>query len=330
LPKHCRTAFTLIELLVVIAIIAILIGLLLPAVQRVREAAARTRCANNLKQIGLAIHNFESTNGYLPPSGSGYTAVSTAYFSGESFSVFARILPYIEQSNLYQLVDLNRSALNQPAVTGQRIAVFLCPSDPNDKPRPGSPPAYPCTYGANWGDWFAQNYRTGQFGNGAFPPVSYPSQRGLRLAEITDGTASTVGFAEVSAGGAYLVSPSAPASMPPPSSPSDLLALGGTFANGGAHTSWADSLAVQTGMTFAFPPNTAIPYLNAADGVTYDVDWTGGTQVYYAAFNARSYHSNGVNALFMDGSVRFITNAIPQATWRALGTRNGGEVVGDF
>ena len=128
-----RRAFTLIELLVVIAIIAVLIGLLLPAVQKVREAANRAKCANNLKQIGLACHNYENTFGCLPPNGSLSTAVSPIPFTGLPFSALARILPYIEQSALYSQADFKVSALNQPGVIGQRVATYVCPSDPNDK-----------------------------------------------------------------------------------------------------------------------------------------------------------------------------------------------------
>src|ERR1051326_1257077 len=113
-----RPAFTLIELLVVIAIIAVLIGLLLPAVQKVREAAARAKCQNNLHQIGLAMHNYASTYSRFPTNGI-YPAAKP---SPDSYSVHARILPFIEQANLYALVDLNASATSQPDVVKQRIA----------------------------------------------------------------------------------------------------------------------------------------------------------------------------------------------------------------
>jgi prepilin-type N-terminal cleavage/methylation domain-containing protein/prepilin-type processing-associated H-X9-DG protein len=326
-----RRGFTLIELLVVFAIIAVLIGVLLPAVQKVREAAARTSCANNLKQIGLAVHNIETTNGYLPPNGSWATGQSPPVSIGEPCSALAYVLPYIEQASLYQQLDLASSILSQPAVTGQRVAIFICPSDPNDKPRPGNPPRYPTMYAAAHGDWFTENYTTGQFGNGAFPGVSYPSRRGVRLIDITDGTSTTVGFAEVKAYSSYLARAANFSSPPaPPLTPSALLALGGTFKKETGYTSWAEASPILTGLTFVFPPNTIVPYINPTDGQTYDVDWNGGTTLSYNAQTARSYHANGVNALFMDGSVRFITNSIPQATWRALGTRNGGEVVGDF
>ena len=112
-----------------------------------------------------------------------------------------------------------------------------------------------------------------------------------------------------------------------------MLALGGSFHGPfsgaqAAHVSWAEGFGTNTGITFTFPPNARIPYLNSDDGRTYDVDWgVWDSMQNYTAATARSYHAGGVNTLFMDGSVRFITDSIPQATWRALGTRNGGEVV---
>jgi prepilin-type N-terminal cleavage/methylation domain-containing protein/prepilin-type processing-associated H-X9-DG protein len=329
-----RCAFTLIELLVVIAIIAILLGLLLPAVQKVREAAARSKCSNNMKQIGLACHNFEGTNGSLPPNGCYVPANSTATFSGDSYSVLSRILPYVEQAAVYQLVDLTASATSQPTVTAQRIPIYVCPSDLNDMPRPGTPPRYPATYGANEGDWLVWDPTTGTGGNGAFPLISYPNEKGLRLTDISDGTSTTVGFAEVKAFGSYLRG-TGTSPVTPPATAADVVALGGTLKMAVAHTGWTEGNTFQTGLTFVLPPNTYVPYPNAADGITYDVDWISGldgsstTVISRASVISRSYHSGGVNVLFMDGSVRFITNSIDQATWRALGTRNGGEPVGN-
>jgi prepilin-type processing-associated H-X9-DG protein len=109
-----------------------------------------------------------------------------------------------------------------------------------------------------------------------------------------------------------------------------VVALGGSFTGSIAHTSWAEGFAPYVGLTCVPSPNTVVQYVNPADGQPYDVAWVGGTIASYAALKARSYHANGVNALLMDGSVRFVNSSISQATWRALGTRSGGEVVCDF
>jgi len=260
----------------------------------------------------------------LPPGASGSSAARNF---GTPYSTLARILPFVEQDALYKQTDLLASAITQPNVIAQRVTIYICPSDPNDKVRAGTIPAFPSTYGASWGDWFGWDYTTGQGGNGAFPCVAYPKQKGVRLVEITDGASATVGFAEVKAFTSFLDRLSNVPGMAP-NTAQDVLALGGTFRTSGGHNSWATGFAVQTGLTFAFTPNTTVPFTDPVDGLQYDVDWINEVEgLNYGAITARSYHPGGVNTLFMDGSVKFITNSIDQATWRALGTRNGGEVV---
>lgn len=322
-----RHGFTLIELLVVIAIIAILIALLVPAVQKVRDAANRAHCLNNLKQIGLALHNFHDTTRSFPPAGQYPVGVT-----GSSWSLQALILPFIEQENLYKQINFSIAYSSQPAVTQMRNPIYICASDPKDRPRPdGAVTHYPLSYGANLGTWMVFNGATQQAGDGAFTVNGR-----TRMADMTDGTSNTLGFAEVKMYTPYLRdggNPSA-AGTPSPVSPAAIAGFGGTFKSDSGHTEWVDARAHQTGFTTVFTPNTVVPYVHG--GTTYDIDFTSrreGTTtngITYAAVTSRSYHSSIVNALLMDGSSRSVANGISLSSWRALGTRAGGEVVGDY
>ena len=334
-----RRAFTLVELLVVIAIIGVLIGLLLPAVQKVREAANRLKCQNNMKQIGLALHNYESSYRRFPSSGVYPQAATT----NDSWSVHAHILPYLEQGNLYQLVEFSLAANVQDAVTRQRIAPYVCPSEINDKLKTatsttgaGAINRWPTTYGANVGTWLVWDPNTGLGGDGAIPFSKQPDG-GNRVANFTDGMSNTIGFAEVKAYTWNRVSnTSLPANTPPPQTVADVLALGGTLnvSSGipSGHTSWTEAQTFHIGVTFVLAPNT--PTLLNVAGTNYDIDQltsregSSATRISFDVVTSRSYHPGVVNVLLMDGSVRTVSNSIKVAAWRAAATRSGGEVVG--
>ncbi|RLS35250.1 MAG: DUF1559 domain-containing protein [Planctomycetota bacterium] len=321
-----RLGFTLIELLVVIAIIAVLIALLLPAVQQAREAARRSQCKNNLKQIGLALHNYLETFTKFPPGGT--YASGTA---GSGWSVQSRILPYVDQANLQNLIDFSLNynvAPNQNTVTAKRIPLFLCPSETNDRAYPDSATThYPLNYAANYGSWLVWDPSTGKTGDGAFAPNSGFSDR-----NFTDGTSNTIGFSEVKAWQRYLrdVGTSTPTI---PASPLDVTSLGGTLKDSG-HNEWVDSRLNQTGFTSVFSPNTKVPHVDA--GVTYDVDWvnqregSSATVGTYGAMTSRSFHTGIVHSLLMDGAVRSISENIDLTTWRRLVSIADGNVVGEF
>jgi prepilin-type N-terminal cleavage/methylation domain-containing protein/prepilin-type processing-associated H-X9-DG protein len=345
----CRRAFTLIELLVVIAIIAVLIALLLPAVQSAREAARRVQCVNNLKQLGLGMHNYESSNGVLPPQ-----MVLTFNRSGgvswkSSWSASSRIIPYLELGTVYNAINYTNKTSdpsNATAVSTQ-LAVFLCPSEPNPQAFTTTNNAgVTTTYGvSNYGWCEGTWYTFGGSSSAATTPGAIGSNLGRRFASITDGLSNTLLGAEVKTctpayhdcGAVPPPGPTGPSSYPDlptvlasiaaaPTSGCKFVAAPSGLPGGG-HTRWSNGNSFYDGFTTALPPNMRSPAgpLGLDGDMSSEDENDGGPT--YAAVTSRSHHPGGVNALFADGSVRFVKNSVDWRTWRALGTVGCGEVI---
>jgi prepilin-type N-terminal cleavage/methylation domain-containing protein len=331
--ESLRKAFTLVELLVVISIIAILVAMLLPAINAARAAARRLGCSNNLRQIGIALQNYESAHRSYPSSWQ--PTVPTESSEVDGWSAQAQLLPYLEEVNLFSSIDFERS-YNQATVrfggsdggevllSSSRVPVYLCPSEPQDHVRTsnGRPIHYPLNYGVNMGIWFVYDPVDRRGGEGAFFPASR-----LRARAFADGLSKTFALAEVKAWNPYYRNAALRGLDIP--APEEICSLGGAFKANSGHTEWVDGRAHQIGFTTTFAPNTRV-ICTVADA-TYDVDWTNQQEgksaeiATYAAVTARSYHSGGVNTVLMDGSVHFVADGIGLHVWQAMSTRAGGE-----
>jgi prepilin-type N-terminal cleavage/methylation domain-containing protein/prepilin-type processing-associated H-X9-DG protein len=333
-----RKGFTLIELLVVVGIIAILTGLLLPAVQKVREAAARSQCANNLKQLGLAAHNYESVWRKLPP-GAGPIPKEP---KDDRASLQVLLLPYVEQANKYAQFDLTanvQSSESNADARNQDVPIYLCPSDSSTAQLPLSLPSQG-----------RSNY-FGNLGTNAYIPSNRnPAVGGLfyydvkatmtaatipeavRLVDIRDGTSNTAMFAEVKRTRIASMEPERPVDLwdsrvitsgwLSDTAPFDACNRTNLYSLRYTGLQYYRFHICTSLYTHTAPPNST--GADCIDGSTRpgDVNW------YFAGhLAARSYHPRGVNVCFADGSVHFIHDTIAPQTWRALGTRAGGEAV---
>ncbi|WP_250846884.1 DUF1559 domain-containing protein [Aquisphaera insulae] len=334
IARHQRAAFTLIELLVVIAIIAVLIALLLPAVQSAREAARRIQCTNNLKQLGLAAHNYHSTYDTFP------TACFTYQVAGNTWGQHARILSFLEQGSLYNTINFSFGIVAQESYTAlyTQINTFLCPSDTDrmtDASNSANAVGYSRTnYRGNGGnDTGALNATfTTEQNNGPF--IAYQT---VKIARITDGTSNTALFSEALLGDGSASTVSVPgdwfAVTPAGASKLDLYqacnALNTTGLTGddkqnsyGGRT-WATGWYQATRYTHILPPNSKSCVYNVNNAVNLISATNNGA----TATTASSRHPGGVNVLMADGSVRFIKGSVAAPTWWALGSTGGGEVI---
>jgi prepilin-type N-terminal cleavage/methylation domain-containing protein/prepilin-type processing-associated H-X9-DG protein len=333
--------FTLIELLVVIAIIAVLIALLLPAVQAAREAARRSQCVNNLKQLGLAIMNYHDVNSSFPPSGDGSGGAPMAHL----FSLKTRILPYMEQSPLYNAVNFNLSSAvlggtwpQNATINRVSINSFLCPSDP----WPGHPSYAGSNYPENLGPNLANTGMTlmgptyflgpdNSIKTCAGATVANTYCQTTSIASVIDGTSNTMIFSEMVKGsgtlagdGLFMIYSGGPNSnckyytQPNP----DWLMAQDCIKNGTTRNyaykgkEWSRSyMGGGGGFTSTMPPNSRTCVYSSVSSQLFNL------------FAASSYHPGGVNVGMLDGTVRFVKNSVSYPAWLGISTRANGEII---
>lgn len=334
-----RQAFTLVELLVVIAIIGVLIALLLPAVQQAREAARRMQCSNNLKQLGLSLHNHHDTFLYMP------VLRNIGGGNHDRRSGFISLLPFLEQNNTYEQIqnDLGTSPWTGTTYWQQfTFAGFQCPSSP--------PPA---TFNNSQKGW--RNYHMclgdrlrnrdgemestrGMFQKGSGSTTEAPKNK-MRFASVTDGLSNTIAFSErisMASNGRPNQGAFAQVALAADSSPSDCTAaLTGTWMGQIEDSRWNDGRSPYSGFFAAAPPNSVSCTGDGNSGNVHDGS--------YALPGASSLHPGGVLTSLGDGSVRFVAETVdtgnqgaafnftggasPYGVWGAMGSRNGGEAI---
>jgi prepilin-type N-terminal cleavage/methylation domain-containing protein/prepilin-type processing-associated H-X9-DG protein len=355
-----RTAFTLLELLVVIAILAVLMALLLPAVQRVREAAARIKCANNLKQFGLALHGFHDVNGYLPAGMVTELDIQDSFHTG-----FTYLLPYIEQDNIHRLYHYDRQWYDSANFTAveQQAALFYCPSNRNggtidltpfiqqwNTPMPPfigasdyvlckgaraqiavTPADIPIQarglFNISQADWTA--------GNGGQIQWSPTPQFRVRFLDITDGLTSTIALGEAAGGNSYFVvadinNLNQPAVEPFINGPAVMDQGWSAASLGDTQHPWYAGIFGVTAQWGLSPAPMDEP-MNRRPGMPSIIGLSSNRQDHELFQDRisgfRSMHLVGCNFLFVDGSVHFLPLAIDPNVFRALSTYAGGEVV---
>ncbi len=334
-PSRAIAGFTLVELLVVISIIGVLMGLLLPAVQMAREAARRTSCQNNLRQLGLSMHNYQSAKQYFPPSTKTDGGAANQPWSGQAF-----LLPYFEGGNIYDRIDFrigyhaagNKTLFPPHGIAALRVAMLMCPSEVNDRsrmdPSSNQPYHYPLNYVMNVGHYLVYNPVTKTDGGGAFAPNSK-----LRPANFLDGLSQTLAFGEVKAFNPRVHDATLPTVAPTNPAGVSSQVSGGSWSAQNGHTEWVCGRAIHTGFTTTFTPNTRVPHVVADQ--TFDIDVSSSregrnaTDPTFAVITSRSYHTGLSNFVLMDGSVRSIDDEIDPIVYQSLGTRAGREVISE-
>jgi prepilin-type N-terminal cleavage/methylation domain-containing protein/prepilin-type processing-associated H-X9-DG protein len=345
-----KNGFTLIELLVVMAIIAVLIALLLPAVQAARESGRRAQCQSNMKQLGISLLSYHDQHNAFPPGGTGSGSTS-ATWKFNRWGVSTMLLPYLEGGNIYDNMNTDQQSFGNTEVTilGRLIKMYMCPSDSESgQQSPADPGQYGINYGFNHGNWYVFG-GVGPNRDNSPPPGVFYTNSAVRARNVIDGLSHTLLAAEVkqyqpmrrqcptlmsSVGG---ITNQQDTNGP---IPSEYFGSGCGNFGGLGHARWQDGKVSQIGFTTAWTPNhvTVGDYNNTSGKadvniISYfeDTPWnspyttSNGGSPQFAAVTARSYHSGGVNTLMGDGSVKWVDENLDGKVWRAASTIAQGE-----